>query len=96
MVHGAIMESVLRTPRLELGRLTAADLDFVALMLADPEVMRYYPKTYTRDEAREWIQRQLDRYARDGHGLWLVVDRATREPLGQCGLLPGLKTKSKA
>jgi hypothetical protein len=27
------------------------DLDFVAAMLAHPEVMRYYPKCYSREEA---------------------------------------------
>jgi RimJ/RimL family protein N-acetyltransferase len=62
------------------------DLDFIARMLADPDVMRYYPKRYTRDEARTWIERQEGRYARDGHGLWLIFDRTTQEPRGQCGL----------
>jgi RimJ/RimL family protein N-acetyltransferase len=80
------MEWVLQTRRLALRRMGMGDLDFIARMLADPEVMRYYPKLYTRDEAIAWIERQEGRYARDGHGLWLVVDRTTREPLGQCGL----------
>lgn len=77
---------VLQTQRLTLRTMTPDDLDFLAGMLADPEVMRFYPKCYSRDEAREWLQRQLDRYALYGHGLWLVLDRATGEPLGQCGL----------
>jgi RimJ/RimL family protein N-acetyltransferase len=64
-----------------------ADLDFIAAMLADSEVMRYYPRCYTRAEAETWVRRQLDRYAKHGHGLWLVQDRATGQPLGQVGLL---------
>jgi RimJ/RimL family protein N-acetyltransferase len=63
------------------------DLDFVAAMLAHPEVMRFYPQLYSRDEAQLWIERQLSRYARDGHGLWLVQDRVTGEPVGQVGLV---------
>lgn len=55
-------------------------------MLGDAAVMRYYPKALTMDEAREWLHRQLARYDRDGHGLWLVEDRATGEPRGQVGL----------
>jgi RimJ/RimL family protein N-acetyltransferase len=75
------------SPRLRFRELAVADLDFVAAMLADPEVMRYYPKRYTREEAAAWIQRQRDRYERDGHGLWLVSDRTSGEPRGQVGLV---------
>ena len=80
------MKKVLETPRLALREMSLDDLDFVAAMLAHPEVMRYYPRLYSREEARTWIERQLGRYARDGHGLWLVQDRATGEPVGQVGL----------
>src|SRR5262245_65901264 len=80
------MDWVLQTRRLALRRMDRGDLEFIARMLADPDVMRYYPKLYSRDEAKAWIERQEDRYARDGQGLWLVVDRITHELRGQCGL----------
>ena len=67
--------------------MTLGDLDFIASMLSDPEVMRFYPKCYSRDEAEGWIHRQLQRYRRDGHGLWLVLDRKTGDPRGQVGLV---------
>lgn len=75
------------TKRLRFRELAQDDLDFVAAMLADPEVMRYYPRVYTRDEAREWILRQRRRYHEDGHGLWLVLARLTGMPVGQVGLV---------
>jgi RimJ/RimL family protein N-acetyltransferase len=75
------------TPRLSFRELTLADLDFVASMLADSEVMRYYPKCYSRAEAEEWIARQMTRYREHGRGLWLVSERATGAPVGQVGLL---------
>jgi RimJ/RimL family protein N-acetyltransferase len=84
------MPAALETPRLALREMSLDDLDFVAAMLGDPEVMRFYPKVYSRDEARGWLVRQRERYARDGHGLWLVADRATGEPVGQVGLLTQL------
>src|SRR5262245_43566157 len=56
-------------------------------MLGDAETMRFYPKPYTRDEAREWIERQRRRYVMDGHGLWLVSLKETGEPVGQVGLI---------
>ena len=80
-------KQVLETPRLILREMSMDDLDFVAVMLADPEVMRYYPKCYTRDEAAAWVQRSMDRYARHGHGLWLVSDKATGQAVGQVGLV---------
>jgi len=82
-----VIPFVLETARLAFRELRADDLDFVAAMLSDPEVMRYYPKVYSRDEARGWIERQQERYARDGHGLWLVLDRTGGSPIGQVGLL---------
>src|SRR5262245_8231758 len=77
---------ILETKRLRLRELATTDLDFVAAMLDDADVMRYYPKRLDRAGALAWIERQLMRYERDGHGLWLVLDRATDEPVGQVGL----------
>jgi ribosomal-protein-alanine N-acetyltransferase len=81
------MTVVLETSRLSLREMTIADLDFIASLLDHPEVMRFYPKRYTREEARGWVERQLDRYAKDGIGFWLVIEKATGEPVGQVGLL---------
>ena len=77
----------LETARLRLRELAPEDLDFVAEMLHDGEVMRFYPKPLDRGESQEWIERQRRRYADHGHGLWLVEDRATGAPVGQVGLL---------
>ncbi len=80
------MRFVLETDRLALREMSLDDLDFVATTLADPQVMRFYPKCYSREESAVWIERQLERYARDGHGLWLVLERETGQPVGQVGL----------
>jgi RimJ/RimL family protein N-acetyltransferase len=81
------MKMILITERLQLREMVDADLDFLAVMLADAEVMRYYPKQYTREEAQAWLERQLWRYAHHGHGLWLVLDKTSGEPVGQVGLV---------
>jgi [ribosomal protein S5]-alanine N-acetyltransferase len=82
-----VSQQILETARLILREMSSDDLEFVAAMLADPEVMRYYPRCYSREEAEIWIQRQVRRYARHGHGLWLAIDKATGRPVGQVGLL---------
>jgi RimJ/RimL family protein N-acetyltransferase len=77
---------ILETERLSLRELELSDLDFVAEMLGDPEVMRFYPSTCDRSAALAWIRKQLSRYASDGHGLWLVEECRTGRPVGQVGL----------
>lgn len=62
-------------------------MDFIAVMLSHPEVMKYYPKLYTREEAADWIRRQQGRYTKDGYGLWLIIDRENKYPVGQAGLV---------
>jgi ribosomal-protein-alanine N-acetyltransferase len=77
---------LIETERLWLREMSLDDLDFVAEMLAEPEVMRFYPKRYEREDSRTWVERQLRRYQEHGHGLWLAIERNSAEPLGQVGL----------
>ncbi len=51
----------------------------------DAETMRYYPAPFSRDQVREWISSNVERYERDGFGLWAIEDRVTGEFLGNCG-----------
>ena len=75
------MRWILETARLKLRELVPADLDFMAEMLADADLMRYYPRRLTGDLSADWIARQRERYAADGYGLWLAIGRA---PHGGC------------
>ncbi|HEX8271600.1 MAG TPA: GNAT family N-acetyltransferase [Longimicrobiaceae bacterium] len=81
------MGPIWETERLRAREMQPADLDFVAAMLAHREVMRFYPRCYTRDEARGWLERQVARYREHGHALWLIEERAGGEPVGQVGLV---------
>jgi RimJ/RimL family protein N-acetyltransferase len=68
--------------------MTGDDLDDIAALLGDPEVMRYYRRPYDRDEALAWIWWNLGLYRQEGFGLWLVTLRETGEFVGDCGLTP--------
>jgi RimJ/RimL family protein N-acetyltransferase len=59
---------ILETPRLLLREMTRDDLDFIALMMAHPEVNHFYERRFSRAESETWLERQLERYRRDGKG----------------------------
>ena len=47
-------------------------------MLGDAETMRWYPRPYSGDEVRMWIERQMARYP-EGNGLLGLVEKADRQ-----------------
>ena len=81
------MKKILDTSRLLLRELDSGDLDFIADLLGNPQVMEYWPKTYSRSEAEQWLIKQQARYREDGFGYWLVLEKQTQQPIGQAGLL---------
>jgi RimJ/RimL family protein N-acetyltransferase len=74
------------TSRLVLREMTDSDLDDMAALLGDEQVMRHYPRPKTRDEAQGWIDWNQRLYREHGFGLWLVTLAETGEFVGDCGL----------
>ncbi|MDA4895266.1 GNAT family N-acetyltransferase [Streptomyces sp. MS2A] len=73
------------TARLRFRPMGPSDLDDLARLLGDPEVMAYYPAPRTRAESAAWIANQQRRYDEDGHGLW-VVETLDGDFVGDCGI----------
>jgi RimJ/RimL family protein N-acetyltransferase len=80
-------KTILETERLTLRELVESDLDFLASMMADPDVSHHYDRRFSREAADAWLHRQIERYHTDGHGLWLVSEKSTGKPVGQVGLI---------
>ena len=78
---------VLQTTRLLLSEFTPQDADALALVLADPETMRYYPAPYDRAGIEQWIERNRQRYQDDGVGLWAMELKKTHQIIGDCGII---------
>lgn len=78
-------DPVLETDRLRLRRYRLDDLDALFEVIGDAHTMRFYPRRFGRDDARDWITRNLERYERDGFGLWAMELKATGEFVGNCG-----------
>jgi RimJ/RimL family protein N-acetyltransferase len=75
-----------RSERLSFAEMSADDLDDMASLLGDADVMRYYPRPKTRAEALSWIEWNQSLYRQEGFGLWTIRLRATGEFVGDCGL----------
>jgi len=76
------------TERLAFREMTEADLQPMAMLLGDPEVMAYYAHPKDRAEALEWIRWNQRLYTDHGFGLWVIELRETGEFVGDCGLTP--------
>jgi RimJ/RimL family protein N-acetyltransferase len=72
--------------RLTFREMADTDLDDIAALVGDKDVMRFYPKPKTRSEARDWITRNQRRYRDYGFGLWIISVRDSGEFIGDCGL----------
>jgi RimJ/RimL family protein N-acetyltransferase len=80
------MKIILETPRLVLREFVYDDVDALAQVLSDPETMRYYPAPFDRAGVEDWITRNLERYGRDGYGLWAIALKSTGVMIGGCGI----------
>jgi len=76
------------TERLAFREMTETDLDAMADLLGNSEVMAFYPRPRDRAEAVAWIAWNQRLYRERGFGLWLVELRQTGAFVGDCGLTP--------
>jgi RimJ/RimL family protein N-acetyltransferase len=86
------MTDVITTDRLILRAWRDADREPFAAMNADPEVMRYFPSTLTREESDRQVDRIVERTASRGFGFWAVEIPDVTEFAGFIGLsVPGFE-----
>ncbi len=78
---------MLETDRLLLREFTFSDADDLALIICDPETMRFYPRPFSREEVDEWIERRISSYEQYGHGVWAVILKDEKKFVGDCGLM---------
>ena len=85
--QSATHELVLETRRLRLRRFRREDVDAIFAIIGDDVAMQYYPKTFNRSDAVQWIERNLRRYRQNGYGLFAVTLKDSVEVIGDCGII---------
>jgi RimJ/RimL family protein N-acetyltransferase len=79
----------LETERLRLRPPLAEDVEPLAPMYADPEVMRYLGdgRVLTPEQTERSVQRMIDGWAADGFGLFTTVRKEDETVIGRVGLI---------
>jgi ribosomal-protein-alanine N-acetyltransferase len=82
--------SEIETARLHLRSFTPNDLDALARLFADREVMRHLGiesgKTLTRTETQTILDKYIAVWTEHGFGICAVLHKATEQLIGLCGL----------
>jgi RimJ/RimL family protein N-acetyltransferase len=76
----------LETARLRMRRWRPEDREPFAALNADPEVMEFFPATFSRAQSDALLARIEAGLARDGFGLWALEPREGGGLLGLAGL----------
>lgn len=77
----------LESDRIRFRRITEDDLDDLAALYADPDVMRYYPRTRTKEETRESIQTYQKKYETETVSLMAAIHKRENKFIGRCGIM---------
>ena len=80
------MKTILETPRLILREMTQNDYPALAAIMQDEQTMYAYEGAFDDTETQSWLDRQLERYQKDGFGLWAVILKSSGEMIGQTGI----------
>lgn len=81
----------IETARLRLRHYTLKDLDNLAQILSNPEVMKYSPRgPISKDNVKQVTQETLEffitHWKQHGFGVWAVIYKQTSQLIGHCGL----------
>lgn len=81
--------SQLETARLYLRPIEADDLDSLAEIFSDPDVMHYLPAgaPISHERANVALARWLEHWKKHGYGFWAALHKLERQMIGYCGLV---------
>jgi RimJ/RimL family protein N-acetyltransferase len=78
---------IVETARLVLRHFRISDLEAMLILFGDAEVMRYGDGAQSPQWVRSWLRRRLDEaHQHSGIGPWAVIEKASSETIGYCGL----------
>jgi len=84
------VKKILETERLVIREFNLNDAEFIIQLVNNPTWIKFIGdrgvKT-TEDAEKYLISGPLKSYAKYGYGLWAVIEKESKKPVGMCGLL---------
>ncbi|MTD37597.1 GNAT family N-acetyltransferase [Erwinia sp. CPCC 100877] len=80
-------KKILENEQLFLREMTIEDLAELSAILQDEATMYAYEAPFTMEKVQEWLAWNLTSYQENGFGLWAIIDKSTRQFIGQCGIV---------
>ena len=78
---------IVETEHLLFRPLMLSDLDDLAALYADPEVMRFLGGPRSKEEVQHILNRYIREYEIYGHSFFATIQKSDQRFIGQCGLL---------
>lgn len=79
---------MIETKRLTSRKLTKDDIETWLEFLQGEDSLQFLPFSGpTHEDSRKWIEKQMDRYKKNGYGMMALIHKETGEMVGQCGIL---------
>lgn len=79
--------TIIQTGRLIIRKLTRDDLLALHSIMEKPEVMYAWEHRFSKKQSRQWLNKQMTSYHKDGYGYFAVVLKENGKLIGQAGLL---------
>lgn len=82
------MQKILfETQRMNFRAFTMDDRKLVNVFLQDPEVMYAWEHGFSDEEVIEWLEKNIERYQKDGYGWLCAEEKSTGKNIGAIGLI---------
>lgn len=88
--------TVMETERLIIRKITRKDMGVLLTLMGKPEVMYAWEHGFEKKEVRQWLNRQLARYRKDGYGYFALVLKDGGKFIGQAGLMKNVINGNEA
>jgi len=78
---------MIESERLVLRKITKDDFVLLSVFLKNPEVMYAWEHGFTDEEVQEWIDRNLNRYEKNGMGYLIAQEKENGAAVGAIGAI---------
>jgi ribosomal-protein-alanine N-acetyltransferase len=77
----------LETERIRIRNLIPQDIDFMIKLWTDPDVTEYMGGARIKEKLVANLKEDLQNPYKNEYDLWIIEDKVSMEPIGNCGLL---------